>query len=145
MHDRDTNTFVEPDDQVHKPSGNPHFVQLLHAGLSRRSLLRGGLSGAMINLFAPLALSACGGDDGNTTAPANEPLLACGDPLAAGVPASKNDGTDTQYAQRVGDCHDGVQYFGLSATAPTQPASPGTCTSLAPMPAPTRPSSTCRT
>ena len=143
MHDRDTtaNTFVEPDDQVHNPSTNPHFVQLLHAGLSRRSLLRGGLSGAMTKLFAPLALSACGGDGGSTTAPANEPLLAftavaksladtttvptgyiarpllaCGDPLAAGVPAFKNDGTDTQYAQRVGDCHDGVQYFGLSAT-----------------------------
>lgn len=43
-------------------------------------------------------------------------ILACGDPMAAGVPAYKNDGTDTNYAQRVGDCHDGIQYFGLSAT-----------------------------
>jgi secreted PhoX family phosphatase len=42
-------------------------------------------------------------------------ILACGDPMAAGVPAYKNDGTDTNYAQRVGDCHDGIQYFGLSA------------------------------
>jgi len=42
-------------------------------------------------------------------------LLACGDPLAAGVSAYKNDGTDSNFAQRVGDCHDGVQYFGLSA------------------------------
>ncbi|MCA3243624.1 MAG: PhoX family phosphatase [Rubrivivax sp.] len=43
-------------------------------------------------------------------------ILACGDPMAGGVPAYKNDGTDTNYAQRVGDCHDGIQYFGLSAT-----------------------------
>ncbi len=42
-------------------------------------------------------------------------LIACGDPLAAGVPAYKNDGTDTNYAQRSGDCHDGMEYFGLSA------------------------------
>jgi uncharacterized protein len=42
-------------------------------------------------------------------------ILACGDPMAAGVPAYKNDGTDTNYAKRVGDCHDGIQYFGLSA------------------------------
>lgn len=42
-------------------------------------------------------------------------ILACGDPMAAGVPAYKNDGTDTNYAQRVGDCHDGIQYFGLNA------------------------------
>ena len=44
-------------------------------------------------------------------------LLACGDPLAAGVSAYKNDGTDSNFAQRVGDCHDGVQYFGLSAAS----------------------------
>lgn len=42
-------------------------------------------------------------------------ILACGDPMAAGVLAYKNDGTDTNYAQRVGDCHDGIQYFGLNA------------------------------
>jgi hypothetical protein len=42
-------------------------------------------------------------------------ILACGDPMAAGVPAYKNDGTDSNYAQRVGDCHDGIQYFGLNA------------------------------
>ncbi len=43
-------------------------------------------------------------------------ILACGEPMAAGVPAYRNDGTDTNYAQRVGDCHDGIQYFGLGAT-----------------------------
>lgn len=43
------------------------------------------------------------------------PMLALGDPLAAGVPAYKNDGTDTNFDQRVGDNHDGMQYYGLSA------------------------------
>lgn len=50
-------------------------------------------------------------------------LIACGDPLAAGVAAYKNDGTDTNYAQRSGDCHDGIQYFGLSATGARDDAS----------------------
>ncbi|RZJ99621.1 MAG: DUF839 domain-containing protein [Novosphingobium sp.] len=39
-----------------------------------------------------------------------------GDPLAAGVTAFANDGTDSNYAQRAGDHHDGMTYFGLSAT-----------------------------
>ena len=42
-------------------------------------------------------------------------LLALGDPLHEGVPAYANDGSDTRFDQRSGDCHDGIQYFGLSA------------------------------
>lgn len=38
-----------------------------------------------------------------------------GDPIAAGVPAYKNDGTDTNFAQRIGDHGDALQWFGLSA------------------------------
>lgn len=37
-----------------------------------------------------------------------------GDPLAAGVPAYKNDGTDTNFAQRTGDHGDALYWFGLS-------------------------------
>lgn len=43
-------------------------------------------------------------------------LYALGDPIAAGVPASVNNGTDTNYAQRAGDHHDGMYFFGLAAT-----------------------------
>lgn len=43
-------------------------------------------------------------------------LYRCGDPLTAGLAAYKNDGTDTDMDKRSGDCHDGVEYFGLSAT-----------------------------
>ena len=50
-------------------------------------------------------------------------LIALGDPLAAGVPAFKNDGTDTNYDQRSGDDHDGIQYFGLSAAGTRDDAS----------------------
>ena len=42
-------------------------------------------------------------------------LYALGDPIAAGVPASANNGTDTNYAQRAGDHHDGMYFFGLNA------------------------------
>jgi hypothetical protein len=43
-------------------------------------------------------------------------LYALGDPLAAGVPAFKNDGTDTTFEQRAGDHHDGMEWFGLDAS-----------------------------
>lgn len=42
-------------------------------------------------------------------------IYACGDPLTAATPAYKNDGTDTDFDNRAGDCHDGMEYFGLSA------------------------------
>ncbi len=39
-----------------------------------------------------------------------------GDPIATGVPAYKNDGTDTNFAQRIGDHGDALYWYGLSAT-----------------------------
>ncbi|MDB5727645.1 MAG: phosphatase, partial [Noviherbaspirillum sp.] len=42
-------------------------------------------------------------------------LYALGDPLRAVTPAYKNDGTDTDFENRAGDHHDGMEYFGLSA------------------------------
>ena len=42
-------------------------------------------------------------------------LYRTGDPIAAGVPAYANDGTDTNFAQRAGDHHDGMYYYGLNA------------------------------
>ena len=43
-------------------------------------------------------------------------LYALGDPIAAGVPAYANNGTDTNFAQRGGDHSDALYYFGLNAT-----------------------------
>ncbi|ATY32033.1 PhoX family protein [Sphingomonas psychrotolerans] len=38
-----------------------------------------------------------------------------GDPIAAGVPAYKNDGTDANFAQRIGDHGDALYWYGLAA------------------------------
>ena len=42
-------------------------------------------------------------------------LYALGDPLTATTPDFKNDGTDTDFDNRAGDHHDGMEYFGLNA------------------------------
>jgi uncharacterized protein len=46
-------------------------------------------------------------------------LYRLGDPIAAGVTEYANDGSDagSSHAQRAGDHHDGMQYFGLGANA----------------------------
>ena len=140
--------FVDPDDLDNNRTANPHFHDVLDAGMQRRGLLRGGVAGALGAIFAPVALTACGGGDDDLVVSAPPPppaapaptilgfsavaktnadrntvpagytarvLFALGDPMAAGVPAFKNDGTDTNYDQRCGDNHDGIQYFGLNA------------------------------
>jgi len=43
------------------------------------------------------------------------PIYALGDPLTAATPAYKNDGSDTDFDNRAGDHHDGMEYFGLNA------------------------------
>jgi len=51
-------------------------------------------------------------------------LFRLGDPIASGVSAFANNGTDTNFAQRAGDHHDGMSFFGLAATGSTpEPAS----------------------
>lgn len=42
-------------------------------------------------------------------------MTRLGDPLAAGVAAYANDGTDTDFAQRIGDHGDALAFFGLNA------------------------------
>jgi secreted PhoX family phosphatase len=42
-------------------------------------------------------------------------LTRLGDPIASGVPAYKNDGTDTDFANRIGDHGDALYWYGLSA------------------------------
>ncbi|MEG3123611.1 PhoX family protein [Sphingomonas sp. GB1N7] len=43
-------------------------------------------------------------------------LYRLGDPMLSGVGAYANDGSDTTFSRRAGDHHDGMTYFGLSAT-----------------------------
>jgi secreted PhoX family phosphatase len=53
-------------------------------------------------------------------------LYRLGDPIASGVAAFANDGTDTNYAQRAGDHHDGMTFFGLAAAGATPDATSNT-------------------
>ena len=50
-------------------------------------------------------------------------LYALGDPLTAGTAAFLNDGSDNDYANRAGDHHDGMEYFGLNAGGTARDAS----------------------
>ncbi|MBO9516740.1 MAG: PhoX family phosphatase [Porphyrobacter sp.] len=43
-------------------------------------------------------------------------MTRLGDPIAAGVASYANDGTDTNFAQRIGDHGDALYWYGLSAT-----------------------------
>lgn len=43
-------------------------------------------------------------------------LTRLGDPIASGVAAYRNDGTDTDFANRIGDHGDALGWFGLSAS-----------------------------
>jgi uncharacterized protein len=131
-------------------SANPSIDAVMAARLSRRGLLRGGMGGAatmMLGGLGTLGLTACGGGDDTTTTPTEtllgfnavsksvadaftvptgytaQVLIAVGDPLAAGVSAYKNDGTDNNFEQRCGEWHDGMEYFGLSATGARDDAS----------------------
>jgi uncharacterized protein len=132
---------MHADDIDHNTSGNPDFQAVLDARLSRRAVLRGGVGTAATAVLGGWGLSACGGGTDDVV-PAPAPITslaftavpksladtvsvpagytattiyALGDPLTATTAAYKNDGTDTDYANRAGDHHDGMEYFGLSA------------------------------
>ncbi len=131
------------DDADLNRSGNPSFNAVLDARLSRRSILRGGVGTAATAVLGSWTLAACGGSDDDpapapTTTNINSlsfaavpksvadtvlvptgysaaAIYALGDPLTAATPAYKNDGTDTDFDNRAGDHHDGMEYFGLNA------------------------------
>jgi uncharacterized protein len=135
------------DDEFTNLSDNPSFEHILQTRLSRRNILRSGLASsvgvAATATMGGFAMSACGGSDDNTekllsfqsvaknlsdtvTVPAGyktKIINALGDPLLAGVASYKNDGTDTDFDKRAGDHHDGIEYFGLSATGTRDPLS----------------------
>ena len=50
-------------------------------------------------------------------------LTRLGDPIATGVGAYANDGSDTNFAQRIGDHGDALYYFGLGTTGAREDAS----------------------
>ncbi len=149
-HLRELAVTIRDDDEDSNHSPNPTFDAIVQARLSRRSMLRGGVGAMTTALLGGVGLAACGGgdDDDPVAAPPTETLLgfsavaksradvfsvpagytaavvfAVGDPLAAGLAAAANNGTDSNYAQRSGDNHDGMEYFGLSAAGAPDPVS----------------------
>ena len=137
-------SMIRDDDEDSNHSPNPTFDAIVQARLSRRSMLRGGVGSLATALLGGVGLSACGGsDDNEPVAPAPAPtetllgfaavaksiadevavpagytaaaVFAVGDPLATGVAAATNNGTDAGYDRRSGDNHDGMEYFGLSS------------------------------
>lgn len=127
-------TGIDPDDIGHNESSTEHFSEILQTRLSRRSLLRGGAASAAGAVFGSLGLSGCVLDEEPSekllgfkavpksiadvvSVPAGytaSVLYALGDPLTAGTPAYKNDGTDANFENRAGDHHDGMEWFGLN-------------------------------
>ena len=115
----------------HNPSSNPHIAEVLGHRTTRRGFIAGGASAT--GAVATLALVGCSDDNGSggtlgfeavpksledrVTLPAGYSaavLYAMGDPIAAGVAAFTNDGTQGDFDKRAGDQHDGMTYFGLS-------------------------------
>ena len=124
-------------------SANLSISDIIDARLSRRSLFKAGVGTAGTAVLGSFALSACGGGGSDSieklqfanvakstadvlSVPAGYTatvLYALGDPLTSSTPDFKNDGTDTDYDNRAGDHHDGMEYFGLNAAGTGRDAS----------------------
>lgn len=126
-------------------SDNPSFDSILQIRLSRRQLLRGSAAAAAMAAtggFGAMSAYARSGGQGDRSVhsrflnldfeavpksladavalPSNyrhTVLYRLGDPIAAGVADYRNDGTDApeSFAQRAGDHHDGMSYFGMNS------------------------------
>lgn len=132
---------IDFNDENSNTSANPDFDSVLQARLARRSLLRGGVGAVGSAVLGGMGLTACGG--GVVVEPATPAatllgfsavaksladsvvvpagystsvIYALGDPLTAATAAYKNDGSDTDFENRAGDHHDGMEWFGLDAS-----------------------------
>ncbi|MDB5885750.1 MAG: hypothetical protein JWR74_1921 [Polaromonas sp.] len=133
------------DEENCNTSGNPSLNDIIDARMSRRGIFKAAFGTAGTAVLSTVSLAACGGGDdtpapvpavpdpratrlGFTAVAKNKldavtvaagytatVIYALGDPLAASTPAYKNDGTDTDFDNRAGDHHDGMEYFPLNA------------------------------
>ncbi len=140
-------THIDPDDLDKNPSNNPSLHDLLAARLHRRHVLGGGIGAMTMAGFGSMSLAACGGANSAAEVPAPAPvklafapvakgtmdritvpagytatvIYSTGDSMDLSVPDYLNDGTQDNFARRAGDHHDGMHYFGLSATGTPAP------------------------
>ncbi|MGK2952019.1 MAG: PhoX family protein [Thiobacillus sp.] len=146
-----TDKPIDLDDVGHNESANTSFETILSARLSRRNFMLGSASTGAMAVFGGISMGALAGcnSDSDAAAPSTptESLLgfkavsksladavivpdgysysvlcALGDPLRAATSAYGNLGNDTDYENRFGDHHDGMEYFGLSATGLPDPS-----------------------
>ena len=135
---------VDPDDLDNNPSHNSHLQEVMAASVGRRQVLRSGVGALATVGLGGFSLTACGGgDDGDApllppvlgftavakdvvdriTVPAGYTatvIFATGDSIDPAVTDYQNNGSDSNFARRSGDHHDGMHYFGLDAAgAPT--------------------------
>lgn len=131
-------------DERANASDNATLDDVLHARLSRRRLLGSAMGLAGAGVFGATGLTGCAATATSATPATGSPFLsvmgfqpvaktladavtvppgytarviyALGDPLTATTPAFKNDGSDTQFALRAGDHHDGVEWFSLDTS-----------------------------
>ena len=138
---------IEPDDIDKNPSTAPHLNELVESRVQRRDVLLGGLSAMAAAGFGSAGLMAAGDAQANirTLPPTDIPakkldfnalgrftddsihvaegyvatvLYATGDTLNPAIaPEYVGDGSETRYDWRAGDHHDGMNWFGLRATA----------------------------
>lgn len=127
-------------------SNNPEFNQILTDRLSRRTMLKGSFgaaatlyfgcgsllftptgethasTGALKLNFAAVSKTL---DDKVTLAQgySYRIISSTGDPLAHGIPAYSNNGSDRadSFSKRVGDHHDGMHFFGLGKNGQWSP------------------------
>ena len=134
-------------------SANPAFESMIQSRLSRRQVLGGTAGAAAIAMLGGLKSETALANHGNfesdffrqrgprlgfSAVPKSledtvsvprrysyDVLYALGDPIAKNVPDYRNDGTDDaeSFAQRSGDHHDGIQYFGMSKNGKHNPNS----------------------
>ncbi|WP_068858052.1 PhoX family protein [Perlucidibaca aquatica] len=119
------------------PSANKHIDALIEQRLSRRDVLKGGATVGAGLMMGSVALTGCGETKAaepltlkfspvaksiadSVTVPNGytaHTLVSWGDPLFSGgtVPSTITALTSAQQEQAIGDHHDGMYYFGLSA------------------------------
>ena len=146
---KNPNTQIDPDDLDKNTSGNPSLHDVLAARLHRRHVLGGGIGAMTMAGFGSMSLAACGGgsSDSKPVVPVPVPvalgftavakgtmdrvtvpagytatvIYSTGDSIDPSVPDYLNDGTQDNFARRAGDHHDGMHFFGLSATGTPAP------------------------
>ena len=131
--------YTDPDDLDNNGSANTHLQDVLAAQIGRRQILRSGVGALATASLGGLGLTACATDGNHTATPLLPPTLgftavakdlvdritvpagytatviyATGDSIDPAVTDYQNNGSDSNFARRSGDHHDGMHYFGLA-------------------------------